>query len=249
MSKKADSLTGSILGISDITENKNIWRMLAAECLGTFLLVFIGCAACIGLSGPSSVVQIALTFGLTIGSIIQAIGHISGGHVNPAVTLSFFVTGEIKLLRAIFFIIVQCVGAVAGAGLLKFIVPEDKVGTLGTTDVSSQLTPIQGVLMEAVLTFLLLFVVHGVCDPKRRDLKSSAGLVIGLAIAAAHLSGVPYTGSSINPARTFGPAIIMNVWNNHWVYWVGPILGGVIAGVVYKTLFKAKHEESDSYDF
>ncbi|VEN55518.1 unnamed protein product, partial [Callosobruchus maculatus] len=119
MSKKADSLTGSILGISDITENKNIWRMLAAECLGTFLLVFIGCASCIGLSGTSSVVQISLTFGLTIGSVIQAIGHISGGHVNPAVTLSFFVTGDIKLLRAIFFIIVQCVGAVAGAGLLK----------------------------------------------------------------------------------------------------------------------------------
>ncbi|CAH1959853.1 unnamed protein product [Acanthoscelides obtectus] len=223
--------------------------MLAAECLGTFLLVFIGCASCIGINGPSSVVQISLTFGLTIGSIIQGIGHVSGGHVNPAVTISFFVTGDIKLLRAIFYIIVQCVGAIAGAGLLRFVVPEDKVGNLGITDVSSQLTPIQGVLMETILTFLLLFVVHGVCDSKRRDIKSSAGLVIGLAIAAAHLSGIPYTGSSINPARSIGPAIIMNIWNNHWVYWVGPILGGVIAGVVYKILFKARHEESDSYDF
>ncbi|KAJ8968301.1 hypothetical protein NQ317_013708 [Molorchus minor] len=179
----------------------------------------------------------------------QSIGHISGCHINPAVTLSLFITGDIKLLRAIFFIVVQCVGAAAGSALLKVMTPEDKVGNLGLTAVSSQITPEQGLLMEAILTFLLLFVIHGVCDARRKDVKGSAPLAIGLAITAVHLCGIQYTGSSVNPARSFGPAVIMNLWENHWVYWVGPIIGGVVAGLVYKLLFRVQKGESDSYDF
>ncbi|KAJ8920537.1 hypothetical protein NQ315_005406 [Exocentrus adspersus] len=146
-----------------------------------------------------------------------AIGHISGCHINPAVTLSLFVTGDIKLLRALFFIVVQCVGAAGGSALLKVVTPEDKVGNLGLTNINSQITQLQGLLMEGVLTFLLLFVIHGVCDTRRRDIKGSAPLAIGLAITAAHLCGIQYTGSSVNPARSFGPAVIMNLWENHWI--------------------------------
>ncbi|CAH0559079.1 unnamed protein product [Brassicogethes aeneus] len=97
------------------------------------------------------------------------------------------------------------------------VTPEDKVGALGTNNISSDLTPLQGFLMEAVLTFLLLFVVHAVCDTRRKDIKGSPALAIGFAVAACHLSAIQYTGSSVNPARSFGPAVIMNLWENHWV--------------------------------
>lgn len=245
------SNAGSILGISEITDNKSIWKMLLAELIGTMLLVIVGCGSCLSAPNASSpsVVQIALTFGLTVATIVQCVGHVSGCHINPAVTVSLFVTGDIKLLRTIFFIVVQCIGAAAGSALLKVMVPEEWVGNLGSTMISPKLTPVQGLLVEGVLTFVLLFTIHAVCDPHRKDIKGSAPLAIGLAVAACHLSGIQFTGSSVNPARTFGPAVIMNLWKNHWVYWIGPILGGMVAGVVYKFLFKVHKGESDSYDF
>nr|XP_023027746.1 aquaporin AQPAe.a-like [Leptinotarsa decemlineata] len=244
-----DGGVDGILGISDITDGKSIWKMLVAECLGTLVLVFVGCGSCIELSAPANYVQIALTFGLTVATLAQTIGHVSGCHINPAVTVSFFVTGDIKFLKALFFIVVQCIGALGGSALLSTVVPENKVGNLGLTVVSEQISPTQGLLMEIILTFLLLFVIQAVCDPMRKDIKSSAPLAIGLAITAAHLCGIQFTGSSINPARTFGPAVMMNSWENHWVYWVGPIVGAVFAGIIYKIFFKVRKGESDSYDF
>ncbi|XP_068911779.1 aquaporin AQPAe.a isoform X2 [Tenebrio molitor] len=239
---------GSILGLSEITENKAIWRMLVAEFVGTFLLVVIGCGSII-FSETDFIVRVALTFGLTVATLAQTIGHISGCHINPAVTLSLFVTGDIKLLRALLFVVVQLIGAVGGAGVLRLMVPESKEGNLGITNLGNELTDVQGFLMEIILTFLLLFVIHGVCDPRRKDIKGSAPLAIGLAVTACHLCGIPFSGSSINPARSFGPAVIMDLWENHWVYWAGPLLGGVLAGLIYKYLFKAQKSDPDSYDF
>lgn len=239
----------SVLGLSEVTENKSIWRMLVAEFLGTLILVFIGCGSVITLNGePINIVQIALTFGFTVATVVQAICHISGGHINPAVTLSMFVTGDIKLVRAALYIVVQCVGAIAGAGLLKVIIPESRMGGFGCNTVNGLLTPLQGFICEAVLTFLLLLTVHAVCDGKRNDLKGSAPIAIGLAVAACHFSAIQYTGSSINPARSLGPAVIANIWENHWVYWAGPIVGGVLGGLVYKFVFKVR-KDNGSYDF
>ncbi|KAG5873193.1 hypothetical protein JTB14_002318 [Gonioctena quinquepunctata] len=249
MGKDTSAPADGILGVSDITDSKSIWKTLVAEFLGTLILVFIGCGSCISLNQPSSYVQIALTFGLTIATLAQTIGHVSGCHINPAVTLSFFVTGDIKLLKALFYIIVQCIGALGGSALLYLILPEENVGTLGLTSINNQISPEQGLLMETILTFLLLFVIHAVCDPLRKDIKGSAPLAIGLAVTATHLCGIQYTGSSINPARTFGPAVMMNSWENHWVYWVGPMLGGVTAGILYKIFFKVRKGDCDSYDF
>ncbi|XP_068911778.1 aquaporin AQPAe.a isoform X1 [Tenebrio molitor] len=248
MANKDAKGAGSILGLSEITENKAIWRMLVAEFVGTFLLVVIGCGSII-FSETDFIVRVALTFGLTVATLAQTIGHISGCHINPAVTLSLFVTGDIKLLRALLFVVVQLIGAVGGAGVLRLMVPESKEGNLGITNLGNELTDVQGFLMEIILTFLLLFVIHGVCDPRRKDIKGSAPLAIGLAVTACHLCGIPFSGSSINPARSFGPAVIMDLWENHWVYWAGPLLGGVLAGLIYKYLFKAQKSDPDSYDF
>jgi aquaporin related protein len=133
--------------------------------------------------------------------------------------------------------------------VFQLMVPESKEGNLGITNLGNELTDVQGFLMEIILTFLLLFVIHGVCDPRRKDIKGSAPLAIGLAVTACHLCGIPFSGSSINPARSFGPAVIMDLWENHWVYWAGPLLGGVLAGLIYKYLFKAQKSDPDSYDF
>lgn len=248
MGRTEDETADGFLGVNEFA-NKNIWKALVAECLGTFVLVLIGTGSCVAM-GPSAAdqaphVRIAFTFGLTVATLAQAIGHISGCHINPAVTFSFLLTGEVKLVKAICYVIVQCVGAIGGSGLLKLIVPEERVGAFGVTGIGDELlTPVQGMLMEASLTFLLIFVIHGVCDGYRKDIKGSAPLAIGLAVAAAHLSGIQYTGSSINPARSFGPAVIMNDWTNHWIYWVGPLIGAAVAALFYRLLFKVRKEES-----
>lgn len=243
------------LGLKELSSGAyvKLLKALLAEFIGTMFLVFFGCASTITwVDGHSpSVVQISLAFGLAAAAVIQAICHVSGGHINPAVTFAMMFTSNVTIVRGFFYVIVQCLGAIAGSGVLRALTPENVGGTLGATTLESRLTAVQALGMEFLLGFILLIVVFGVCDP-HRGLEHNAPLAIGFAILVGHLAAVPFTGSSMNPARTFGSSVICGNWDNHWVYWLGPILGGIVAGLIYKHVFAMKpethgHKEETEY--
>lgn len=215
-----------------------LWRAVVAEFFGTLFLVLLGCGAIENNGKDISIVQISLTFGLIYGSMVWCFNHVSGGHFNPAVSVAAMVCRRASVVRGLFFIIAQCVGAIAGAGILRGLTAHDDAA-MGVTTIKGNLTEAQGFGIELLITFVLVFVVLASTDDKRCDLGGSAPLSIGLAVVAGHLYAFPYTMASQNPARTFGPAVVQNSWANHWVYWVGPIIGGLVAALVYEYVFAA----------
>ncbi|KAF4518560.1 hypothetical protein B566_EDAN015371, partial [Ephemera danica] len=207
------------LGVSEITAKgrKAIWRPLFAEFLGCLFLNLLGCASAVAMGeNPKANVLISLAFGLILASVIQVVCHVSGGHINPAVTIAMIVTGNMTILKGLLYIVFQCLGSTVGSAILRALTPVS-VEALGMTTINANLDPLQGFGMEFFLGFMLLFVVFGVCDPHRDDVKGSAPMAIGLAVAACHFSAIQYTGSSINPARTFGSAVVSHHWENQWV--------------------------------
>ncbi|XP_016841799.1 aquaporin AQPAn.G isoform X2 [Nasonia vitripennis] len=239
------------VGIDEVTK-VGFLVPLFAEALGTCLLVIIGCASCINWGTAPTVLHIALTFGLAVASLAHVLGPVSGCHVNPAVTLGLLVSGNCTILKAICYAVCQCCGAIAGAAILRAALPAKATSQgLGMTLLGNEVNNGQGILIEAIITFLLVLVVHGVTDPKREDCKGWAPMAIGLSISVSHLAAVPLTGSSMNPARSLGPAVIVGLWTDQWIYWVGPLLGALVAGALYKISLRArsKEEEQASYDF
>ncbi|XP_077284041.1 aquaporin prip [Arctopsyche grandis] len=233
------------LGINELmSKDGKMWRAVLAEFTGNLLLNFFGCGAVINIaadngSSPPNLVLIGLTFGLTVFMIISTIGHVSGGHVNPAVTAGVLAAGKISIARAVLYVIAQCMGAVAGSAILKALTPEAVAGKLGLTSVGKEVSSIQGFGIEFFLGFVLVLVVFGVCDEHKPDSKFMAPLAIGMTVTLGHLMAIDYTGSSMNPARSFGSAVIAGDFENHWIYWVGPILGGIAASLVYCQGFAA----------
>ncbi|XP_010882777.3 aquaporin-4 isoform X2 [Esox lucius] len=222
---------------------KDFWRAVSAEYLATLIFVLLSLGSTINWAPESDnppaadLVLISLCFGLAIATMVQCFSHISGGHINPAVTAAMVVTRKLSLAKGVFYLAAQCLGAITGAGLLYLVTPASVRGGLGVTMVNPELSAGHGLLVELLITFELVFTVFATCDPKRSDLNGSAGLAIGFAVTIGHLFAIPYTGASMNPARSFGPAVITMNFDNHWVYWVGPILGGVIAAAFYEHLF------------
>lgn len=218
-------------------------RKLAAELVGTFILVFFGVGSAVFAinaadDGPSAIgmVGVALTFGLTLLALAYAIGPISGCHVNPAVTVGVLLNRGISPVEAGGYVVAQVVGGTLAGGLLKLLTSgfggiKDQTGGLGTNDWAEGVTVGGAFVVEAVLTFLLVFVVLLVTATNANA--GFAGLAIGLTLAVVHLVGIPVTGTSVNPARSIGPAIFhTDALGPLWLYVVAPITGAVIAAVV-----------------
>merc|ERR1712150_294386 len=214
----------------------------------------VGCGS--ALNNGGDYVRIAMCFGVTVATMAQSIGHISGCHINPAVTAGLLVGRKIGLIKAILYIVSQCIGAIIGTGLLKVFYPStvtpDSPGYLGVTALAKGINAGQGLGIEFFITFVLILVVFGSAADEHAAAatKGSAPLAIGLSITTCHLFAIPLTGSSMNPARSFGSAVIAHKWANHWVYWLGPILGGVCASIVYNLILKAEDKEAkpEGYD-
>ncbi|XP_053740067.1 aquaporin-4 [Synchiropus splendidus] len=222
---------------------KDFWRAVSGEFLATLIFVLLGVGSTMKWAAgeekppPDDLVLISLCFGLSIATMVQCFGHISGGHVNPAVTAAMVVTKKLSLAKALFYVVAQCLGAVTAAGLLYLVTPAAVRGGLGVTTVNERMSQGHGLLVEVLITFELVFTVFATCDPKRSDLGGSAGLAIGISVAIGHLFAIPYTGASMNPARSFGPALVTLNFKDHWLYWVGPVLGGLLAAGLYEYLY------------
>lgn len=176
--------------LEDITSLR-LWKGIIAEFVGTLLLVLVGCGSCINLgSEPPSTVQISLCFGLSVATIVWNIGHISGGHINPAVTLALLAARKISLAKAVFFVIFQLVGAVVGAGILMGLTPSAYHGDFGNTLVSKKIDPGKALGVEIFITFVLVFTVFASVDSKRKDINGSTPLSIGLSVTMCHLFAV-----------------------------------------------------------
>lgn len=212
-----------------------------AEAIATFAFCFIGAGSiCIaqlmeGKVTTAGLVGIALAHGCMMAVLISAMGHISGGHNNPAVTFGALVGGKISAPLAGAYVISQLIGASVAGFLLLLVFPESvwKPVNLGTPGLGSGVTMGIGILVEIVLTFFLVMVVYGTGIDERGTWKTIGGFGIGLTIMCDILMGGPLTGASMNPARTFGPALAAGYWDNHLVYWIGPLLGGALAGLIY----------------
>ena len=209
-------------------------RRGVAEFVGTFALIFAGAGA---VAFARTTTDIALANGLVIAVMVMAVGMISGGFFNPAITIAVFVTRRISGPLATLYLVVQLSAAALAALLLKWVLPSGAAsGTHLGTPVLGGISSGKGVAVEAVLTFFLVWVVFATAiDP--RGLKQVAGLAIGLTITFDALVGLGLTGAAMNPARAFGPQLVANHWSHFWVWYVGPIAGGAIAAFIYEGLY------------
>jgi MIP family channel proteins len=214
-----------------------------AEFMGTFAIVFFGGGSVCVSTMPGvglGLIGIALTFGIIVAVMVSATGHISGAHFNPAVTFMALATKRIGPQLALVYVAAQMAGAtVAALALGQVIGPEywSKVN-LSATALATGVTPLSGLLIEVILTFFLVLVIFGTAiDAKGHKL---GGIAIGGVVMVDILMAGPLTGASMNPARSFGPALVSGFWQNHWVYWVGPLAGAVAAALLYDRVFAAR---------
>jgi aquaporin Z len=221
-------------------------RPLIAEFVGTFILVFGICGAIVANTyrdGVIGMVGIAFAQGLALAVAISATMKVSGGHLNPAVTVGLWSIGRISGRQTGLYVAAQVLGAIAAALAIKGLLPEMavRISQIGTPSLAPAVSMTQGIVIEAILTFFLAFAVMGTAvDPAAPKV---GGFAIGLALTLGVLVSGPLTGAALNPARAFGPALVANAWISHLVYWVGPILGSVAAMQLYERVLLKRDTE------
>ncbi|NXK18541.1 AQP2 protein, partial [Arenaria interpres] len=221
-------------------------RAVFAEFLATLVFILFGLGSALNWpsASPPSILQIALAFGLAIGTLVQALGHISGAHINPAVTVACLIGSQVSFLRAVFYVVAQLLGGVVGAAILHEITPADSREGLAINKLHNETTTGQAVTVELFLTFQLVLCIFASTDERREDNLGSPALSIGLSVAVGHLLGIRYTGCSMNPARSFAPAVIVGDFTWFFltrffsfpfpqVFWVGPLVGAAAASIIY----------------
>lgn len=232
----------SVSGVSSVKQHSRrqllgslCKREAIAEGIGTFTLVFAGTGAVMvnAISdGSLTHLGVSFVFGAVVAAMIYCLGHISGAHLNPAVTLAFWTSGFFSKRLVLPYILAQLIGAVLASALL--LISLGKVANLGATLPLND-NWLQSFVLELVLTFILMFVIFG-SGLDRRAPVGFAGMAIGLTVALEAAFMGPITGASMNPARSFGPALMAGIWQHHWVYWLAPIMGAQLAVVVYRHL-------------
>jgi aquaporin Z len=220
-------------------------RKYVAEFLGTFVLVFMGCGSAVLAGRYIGFVGISFGFGLSVLAMAYAIGGISGCHINPAVSIAMLAAGKMKAKDTVIYIVMQCIGAVVASavlyvvalGLPGYTLAAGGLGQNGYDAASpGRFTMRSGFIAEVVLTFIFLLVIFG--STSERAPKGFAGISIGLSLVLIHLVGIPVTGTSVNPARSLGPAVIVGgtALNQLWLFLVAPVIGGILAAAVWRLL-------------
>ncbi|KAI3913992.1 hypothetical protein MKW98_010804 [Papaver atlanticum] len=231
----------------------SFYRALIAEFIATLLFLYVTVATVIGHKkqtvecGGVGLLGIAWAFGGMIFVLVYCTAGISGGHINPAVTFGLFLARKVSLLRAVFYMIAQCLGAICGVGLVKAFMKHDYTAQGGGANSIAQGYSKGAALgAEIIGTFVLVYTVFSATDPKRSARDSHipvlAPLPIGFAVFMVHLATIPITGTGINPARSFGAAVIYNkekIWDDQWVFWVGPFVGALAAAAYHQYVLRA----------
>lgn len=230
-------------GEADEASSPDALKGALAEFIALFLFVFVGVGSVmsyeklhpLGDLDAAGLVVIAAAHGFALAVLVAATANISGGHVNPAVSLGLALAGKITIIRLVLYWVAQLLGAVAGAWVLKVVTTGE---VLARHAIGVGMSPWAAMLMEIVLTFTLVFVVFATAvDPKKGTVGVIAPLAIGFTVLAQIFVGAPFSGASMNPGRSFGPAVVAWDFTNHWVYWLGPFLGAALAALVYDGVF------------
>lgn len=231
------------------------WRGRAtAEFVGTFALVFFGAGAIVvddhlatapNTPEPFGLLGIAAVHAVVLAIAVTATMNISGGHINPAVSIAGFLTRKLSAAMTGIYVVAQLAGGLLGAAFIRSLLPlaSGQATAFGATAVAPGVGALTAVTLELVLTFFLVFTFWGTAISKRSP--EVGGFAIGLVLFFGTMIGFAFTGASMNPARTLGPAILSGAWGMHWVYWVGPVLGGALAAAVYEGVVEKGAPDED----
>ncbi|KAG1362156.1 aquaporin TIP2-3 [Cocos nucifera] len=226
-----------------------------AEFIATLLFVFAGVGSAIAYAeltadaalDPAGLVAVAVAHAFALFVGVSMAANISGGHLNPAVTFGLAVGGHITILTGIFYWVAQLLGSTVACLLLKFVTGGKAIPTHG---VAAGMNELEGVVMEVVITFALVYTVYATAaDPKKGSLGTVAPIAIGFIVGANILAAGPFSGGSMNPARSFGPAVAAGNFAGNWVYWVGPLIGGGLAGLIYGDIFIASYQPVPAQEY